>query len=137
MVDGSDEYLAMMQRLSKSTAKPSDSLYQGYLRRLNKALGRPATQDVGILSSVLSKVKAETENQLSTSIDRVVVTTPHFEALTREDLHDGLEYVGLPSPLMAHLNCAVPRSDVRSPCCLRGKWQRSLQAVHQPLRMPR
>ncbi|MCJ1265187.1 hypothetical protein MMC22_005062 [Lobaria immixta] len=100
MVDGSDEYLAMMQRLSKFTAKPRESLYQRYLRRLNKALGRPATQDVGILSSVLSKLKAETENQLSTSIDRVVVSTPRFEALTEEDLHDALEYVGLRSWLI-------------------------------------
>lgn len=100
MVDGNAEYLAMMQRLSNSTSKPSDILYRRYLRRLNKVLGRPSTQDVGILSGVLSKLKVAAENQLSTSIDRVVVTTPRFEALTTEDLNDALEYLGLRSWLI-------------------------------------
>lgn len=100
VVDGSAEYLAMMQRLSKATSKPGGGLYRRYLRRLNKALGRPATQDVGILSSVLSELKAAAEKQLSTPIDRVIVTSPGFEALTTEDLNDALEYAGLRSWLI-------------------------------------
>lgn len=103
MVYGNAEYVAMMQRLSKSTSKPIDSLYRKYLRRLNKVLGRPSTQDVGIISDVVSKLKVAAENQLSASIDRVVVTTPRFEALTSEDLNDALEHSGLRSWLIYSL----------------------------------
>jgi hypothetical protein len=83
-----------------STSKPANSAYRKYLRRLNKALGRPATRDVGTLSSLLSELKASTEAQISTEIDRVAVTTPRFEALTSEDLNDALEYTGIRSWLI-------------------------------------
>lgn len=114
MIHGSAEYLALMQRLSEINSKPKESFYQRYLRRLNKALGRPATQAVGILSTVLSGLKTATETQLGVSLDRVVVTTPRLEALTSEDINDALEYVGLRSWLIYPLPYPTRISEVNA-----------------------
>jgi len=45
----------------------------------------------------LSSLQAVTEAQLQQTLDRVVVTTPQFPGLTREDLQDAIEYAGLRS----------------------------------------
>ena len=45
----------------------------------------------------MSSLRAITETRLGQDLDRVVVTTPQFPALTRDDLEDAIEYVGLSS----------------------------------------
>lgn len=42
--------------------------------------------------------------ELKQRLDRVVVATPQFHALTREDLQDAIEYAGLRS----WLECPIP-----------------------------
>jgi len=62
------------------------------------------------VSELLSSLRAVTEAQLEQTLDRVVVTTPQFPGLIREDLQDAIEYAGLrswldyplPYPIMLH-----------------------------------
>ena len=101
-VDASQKYTSMMRRLA---IRPThhripiiDDLsdaYSYYSRRLNKYLGRPPTPDVGTLSKLISQLRVETEALLGSSIRVIVVTRPHFDALTDEDLNEAIEYVGL------------------------------------------
>ena len=85
-----------MQRLSKASS-PDRRWFRKYLRRINKALGRPATPDVGVISTLLSKIKNETEKVLSIKLDKVAVAVPRLDGLTLEDINDALEYTGLQS----------------------------------------
>jgi hypothetical protein len=96
-VPASAAYTQLLTRLSQSTAPPKRSKLQQYLRRLNKRLGRPATADVGTISTLLSSLRGEVETRLNHTLSRVVVTTPQFPGLTREDLEDAIEYAGLKS----------------------------------------
>ena len=74
-------------------------MLQRYLRRINKSLGRPPTKDIGTLSELISSLRAAVELQLNQTLDRVVVTTPQFPGLTKDDLRDAIEYAGLKSGL--------------------------------------
>ncbi|KAL8725072.1 MAG: hypothetical protein Q9166_007583 [cf. Caloplaca sp. 2 TL-2023] len=96
-IPASPAYLDLLGDLSLSSKPPKPSTFQRYLRRLNKRLGRPATKDVDTLSELLSSLRAVTEARLGQNLDRVVVTTPQFPALTRGDLEDAIEYAGLRS----------------------------------------
>ena len=96
-VSASPAYAELLARLSQSTAPPKPSKLQQYLRRLNKLLGRPATPDVGTISALISCLRGEAETRLNHALDRVVVTTPQFPGLTREDLEDAIEHAGLKS----------------------------------------
>jgi len=96
-IPASPAYLDLLYRLFLSSKTPYPSTLQRYLRRLKKYLGRPVTKDVGIVSNLLSSLRAVTEAQLEQTLDRVVVTTPQFPDLIREDLQDAIEYAGLRS----------------------------------------
>lgn len=93
----SEVYIETMARLSKSTAPPHDSWLERKKRSLNKYLGRPATVDVGTIAELLVGLKRATEAYLQIRLDKVVVSVPQFPALTREDLHDAIEFAGLSS----------------------------------------
>jgi hypothetical protein len=88
---------------------------QRYLRRLNKLFGRPSTPDVGTISVLVSHLRDEVESRLNHTIDKVVVTTPQFPGLTKEDLEDAIQYAGLkswleyplPYPTMLHAQNAA------------------------------
>jgi hypothetical protein len=96
-IPSSPTYLDLLQRLSLSTEVPKPSLLDRYLRRLNKYLGRPATKAVGTLSELISSLRNATEAHLNQTLSRVVVATPQFPGLTREDVEDAVEYAGLRS----------------------------------------
>ncbi|KAL9094861.1 MAG: hypothetical protein Q9165_002810 [Trypethelium subeluteriae] len=97
LVAAATEYTALLTKLSLTTHPPSSDFLSRIRRRLNKRLGRPATPAVGTLSTLVSTLRASTEAHLSSSLDRVVVTTPQFPGLTREDVQDAIEYSGLRS----------------------------------------
>jgi len=97
LAPASKAYVERLTHLSQSTVTPTRSRLQQLLRRLNKLLGRPATTNVGIISELLSSLRGEVESQLNHQLDRVVVTTPQFPALTREDVEDAIQYTGLRS----------------------------------------
>lgn len=96
-VGSSPAYLDLLHRLSLSSETPRTSPLQRYLRRFNKHLNRPATKDVGTLSELVSSLRVATEMRLNLTLDRVVVTTPQFPGLTREDLQDAIAYADLRS----------------------------------------
>jgi len=85
-----------MQRFSNAS-KPEKSWFRKYLRLINKARGRPATPEVRVISTLLSKIKNETEKHLSMTLDKVAIAIPRLDGLTREDINDALEYAGLQS----------------------------------------
>lgn len=64
-------------------------------REINKRLGRPATRDVRILSSVLSEVKAAVIDITGLDIYDVFPVFSNLVALEEEDIQDALEYVNL------------------------------------------
>ena len=66
-----------------------------YLRKARKAIGLPASNDVGILGKMLIGLAAEAERRLGRSIDSAAVSTLNLPALYKEDLQDAFEYVGL------------------------------------------
>ena len=65
-----------------------------YKRKARKAIGLPASGDVGHLAKMLSKLRTAVEEEV-VPITTAGVTTMHLVALYDEDLHDAFEYVGL------------------------------------------
>ncbi|KAL8676222.1 MAG: hypothetical protein Q9186_007244 [Xanthomendoza sp. 1 TL-2023] len=65
------------------------------LRSARKAMGLPASKDVGYLANVLFDLRAQVEKDLGAPIESAGVTTPHLIALYQEDLQDTFDYVGL------------------------------------------
>ena len=65
------------------------------MRKARKAVGMPASQDVGYLAKVLLGLRAQVEEYLGQPITSAVVTTPDLIALYQEDLQDAFEYAGL------------------------------------------
>ena len=97
---GDANYVELFKRLPSSGVKETPSRLSRLRRKVNKLLGRPSTSEVGILSTILSSLAVQTEAKLNQTIDKVVVTTPFFPALTDKDLNDALEYAGLRSWLV-------------------------------------
>ena len=97
IVPATPPYISLLTRLSLSTTPPRPSFLERQMRWLNKRLGRPATADVGTISTLLTSLRHATEAHLKQPLDRVVVTTPQFPGLTRDDLRDAIEYAGLRS----------------------------------------
>lgn len=64
-------------------------------RKARKALGLPASRDVGFLAKILSDLRARVEEQTGQHIEEAGVTTLNLVALYPEDLHDAFEHVGL------------------------------------------
>ncbi|KAL2038571.1 hypothetical protein N7G274_008619 [Stereocaulon virgatum] len=100
MLHAQPNYIDLLTRLAQLASPPQSSPWSRYLRRLNRILGRPATKDVGILSTLIGSLATTTAHELNRTLNRVVVATPDFPALTSEDLNDAIEYVGLESWLV-------------------------------------
>ena len=64
-------------------------------RKARKAVGLPASQDVGFLANMLSDLRNRVEERTGKPFDSATVTTPNLIALYPEDLKDAFEYVGL------------------------------------------
>ena len=61
-------------------------------RRARKAIGLPASEDVGTLETMIKSLKDAVEGYLGYRICSAAATTPHLLALYEEDMHDALEY---------------------------------------------
>jgi hypothetical protein len=60
-------------------------------------IGRPATKDIGTLSTVISQLRAQTEFQLGMPVESVVVVTPSMSGLGWRDIREAINYAGLKS----------------------------------------
>lgn len=85
-----------MQRLAFAPKPICNRLCQLH-RRLNKLLGYPASQDVGILSVLFADLKAATEARLGSPVDCVAVSAPPFLGVAPLDINDAIEYAGFHS----------------------------------------
>lgn len=104
-IEAKDGYKEVLQRLSLYSSRHPAPPYQNlgdswddtprqYLRKLRKALGLPASSDVGYLAKMLSDLRASVEKQVG-PITSAGITTLNLVALYQEDLHDAFEYLGL------------------------------------------
>ena len=104
-ISAGEGYNEVLQRLSlESSRHPSppyfnmgeswDDMPRQYLRKARKAIGLPASSDVGHLATLLLALRAAVEEQVG-PITSAGVTTMNLVALYDEDLHDAFEYVGL------------------------------------------
>ena len=66
-----------------------------WLRKARKAIGLPASHDVGVLAKMLSDLRSRVEEQISKPVESAGVATLNLVALYQEDLQDAFEYVGL------------------------------------------
>lgn len=64
-------------------------------RKARKAIGLPASQDVGFLAKMISDLRTRVEEQTGQPIEAAGVTTLNLVALYHEDLQDAFEHVGL------------------------------------------
>ncbi|WPB02509.1 uncharacterized protein RHO25_007145 [Cercospora beticola] len=98
VVEAPQEYTSLMLQLS--TAPEDQATYSSRLqRRLNKFRGLPSTLNVGIIGSMIRRVKQETEAKLKITLDQahIVVTHPLLPGLSHEDIGDAIEFAGLKS----------------------------------------
>ncbi len=104
-IEAEDGYKEVLQRLSLySSRHPSppydnladswDDMPRQYLRKARKAVGLPASSDVGFLAKMLSDLRASVGERVG-PITSAGVTSLHLVALYDEDLHDAFEYIGL------------------------------------------
>lgn len=64
-------------------------------RKARKAIGLPASQDVGFLAKMLSDLRTQVEEHIGRPVDSAGLTTLNLIALYHEDLQDAFEYIGL------------------------------------------
>ena len=104
-ITAEEGYNEVLQRLSLDSSKHLsppynklgeswDDMPRQYLRKARKAIGLPASSDVGHLATLLLALRAAVEEQVG-PITSAGVTTMNLVALYDEDLHDAFEYVGL------------------------------------------
>lgn len=63
-------------------------------RRLKKKAGLPASADVGVLASVIKKLRSQIESDLKITVSDATLATIHLEALYQDDVEDICEYAG-------------------------------------------
>ena len=91
-----EDYKDLLRKLSSLQAPPPQMWYEKWQRWMNKKRGRPATPEIGILSSMLRDLAVATSALLHLpSIGKVVVAAPLLEAITGENLNDAIEYAGM------------------------------------------
>lgn len=64
-------------------------------RNSRKAIGLPASKDVGTLSQMVDALRTQVETFVGQPISAATITIPHLAALYGEDLHDAFEYLNL------------------------------------------
>ncbi|KAL9616042.1 MAG: hypothetical protein Q9160_009043 [Pyrenula sp. 1 TL-2023] len=105
-VDASQQYKNLIKRLSlDAAAHPSPpyrkqgewehDLFRQIVRRTRKAIGLPASSDVGLLARLMQQLRETAESHLSQSIDAVVISYPTLTGLYVEAINDAADYVGL------------------------------------------
>lgn len=104
-IPAEQDYNDVLQRLSRpasqhlsppynNVGESWDDMPRQYRRKARKAVGLPASQDVGHLAKMLSGLRTVVEERVG-PIMTAAVTTMHLPALYDEDLHDAFEYIGL------------------------------------------
>jgi hypothetical protein len=63
-------------------------------RTLAKKAGLPATPEVGILATVIKKLRSQIESDLKITVSDGTLTTTHLVALYRDDIFDICDYAG-------------------------------------------
>lgn len=105
-VEGSPEYVKMMRRLSdEASAHPSppystaEDMWRDTPRQLvrsgRKAVGLPASSDVGVLASLLADLTSKAYDHTSQPVQFAVLAYPQLEALYEEDIVDAASYMGI------------------------------------------
>lgn len=105
-ITAEDAFNEVLQRLSLDSSQhlsppynnPGDSwtdMSRQLRRKARKAIGLPASQDVGHLAKMLSDLRNLVEEQIGKPIDSAGAATLNLVALYPEDLQDAFEYVGL------------------------------------------
>lgn len=108
MIEGDAAYTALMRRLPERTTTCSPLTFNTYWeqlhrqtsharRLLNKLLGRPATSEVAVLASMISKLLEATQAWLGheQAITAAVVSSPVDIGLEPWELHDLFDYLRL------------------------------------------
>jgi len=76
-------------------------------RRLLKKAGLPASFDVGVLATVIKKLRFEIESDLKITVSDAALAIPHLEALYQDDVEDICENAGFqyiePKKLYQHI----------------------------------
>ncbi|KAF2121166.1 hypothetical protein BDV96DRAFT_205358 [Lophiotrema nucula] len=112
-IDGNIEYYEAMRFFGSKAAVHPHQPYQFFgedwvdlprrlLRKARKAIGLPATKEVGALASMLNDLRTATQWYLEDSVDRAVVARPNLNAIYEEDIFDALEFVDLPYLRICH-----------------------------------
>jgi hypothetical protein len=102
-VDGSESDKALFKKLSLEASQHIHPPYQSFdepildaprqeLRRLNKANGLPASEDVGTISTMITKLVTMAEFKLGHNITAALLAAPNLVALYKEDVIDAFEY---------------------------------------------
>lgn len=103
-ISAEEGYNKVLQRLSLDSSKhPSppynnlgdswDDTPRQFLRKARKAIGLPASSDVGYFATMLRDLRAAVEEQVGLFMS-AGVTTMNLVALYDEDLHDAFEHIG-------------------------------------------
>jgi hypothetical protein len=62
-------------------------------RSIRKAVGLPASKDVGTLSVIIAALRAKAEEFVGEPVSAVAISIPHLNALYGEDLNDACEHI--------------------------------------------
>ena len=65
VVTAQSEYTDLFLRLAQLASRPQPWPWSRHLRRMNKKLGRPATKDVGVLSTLIESLAKSTTQELN------------------------------------------------------------------------
>lgn len=100
-VEATSDYRSLLTSYVNAKSPPPLQYFEKWRRFINRQLGRPASKEVEILSTMLIALRDETISVLSPPhpyIDHVVVTRPpSLTGLRSEDFGDALKYAGLRS----------------------------------------
>jgi hypothetical protein len=72
-------------------------------RTIAKKAGLPATPEVGVLSTVIKKLRSQIESDLKITVSDGTLTTTHLVALYRDDIFDICDYAGIWNIVPNHL----------------------------------
>jgi len=64
-------------------------------RKARKDAGLPASEDVGVLSRTIARLRDKIESETGTRITSAMLSVPHLVALYQDDVQDAFEHVGL------------------------------------------
>jgi hypothetical protein len=62
---------------------------------MRKAIGLPATADVGTLAQLIQALRQKAESQLNIHISSAIIAVSHLAALYQDDVKEAFEYVGI------------------------------------------